>query len=340
MLTEKEVKFLKQELSSAKNPLFIYDGDADGLASFLLLYRINREGRGHVLKASPKVDINMLRKVNEYNSDKIFILDIPKVEREFVDKAKRPIFWIDHHHPINLKNVHYYNPRLKDPDAYIPTSRMAYQISQNDLWIATVGCLADWHLPDFIEKFSKQYPNLLPKVKDLKDAVYKQKVGKLVKLFFFLLKGKHHDVTKSIKILTRIKSPEEILQQTTSQGNFLYKRFQKINQMYEEMLKEAKKSVTKEKVVVFYYTEKQWSFTTNLANELTVLYPKKVIIVCRKRSGQMKCSLRAQKEILPAVEKALQGVEGYGGGHKNACGAVIHEDDWDQFLNKFTEGVK
>ncbi|MDP3733656.1 MAG: DHH family phosphoesterase, partial [Nanoarchaeota archaeon] len=323
MLTDKDVALLRQELQTAKNPLFIHDDDADGLASFLLLYRIHREGRG-ISPKTGKLDKNFIHKVEEINPDKIFVLDIPVMDQEFVDGVKRPIFWIDHHQPLERQKVHYFNPRLKDPDAYIPTTRMAWQVSENpdDLWIATLGCLADWHLPDFISEFIQKHPHLLPKKKDLTDAVYKQPVGKLVKMFFFLLKGPTSEVRKSIKILTRIKTPEEIINQETAAGKFLWRRFVSINQRYEKLLLDAKKYVTNDKIFLYFYGENEWSFTANLANELTQLYPEKVIIICRRKDGEMKCSFRAHFPIVELLQKALQGVKGFGGGHPVACGAV------------------
>jgi len=253
MLTEKQVEFLREELKTSRNPLFIYDDDADGLCSFLLLYRMHKEGKGLALKTSPKVDISMMRKVNEIAPDKIFILDVPIVEQEFIDAANRPIFWIDHHQPLSLSKVHYFNPRLNNPDAYIPTTQMAYQISANpdDLWIGAIGCLADWYIPDFIELFAEKYPLLLSKKSDLTTMVYKEPISVLIKAFFFLLKGQTSEVRKSVNILTRIKSPSEILQQETSPGKFLYRRFTSIDQHYQKLLLEAKKQDSADQVPVF-----------------------------------------------------------------------------------------
>ena len=337
MLTEKEIEFLREELATAKNPLFFYDDDPDGLSSFLLLYRKHREGRGIIVKSTPKIDKRWVQKVQENNPDKIFILDVPMVEQEFVDEVKRPIFHLDHHEPLHLEKVHYFNPRIKDKDAYIPTTRMAYQINgdEKDLWIAAVGCLADWHMPDFIDEFILKYPGLLPKKKDLPDAVFKQPIGKLVRIFSFLLKGQTSDVRKSVKILSRITSPTEILNQESSAGRFLYKRFESINIEYVRILKLAKKNISRNKLLLFYYSDAKWSFTADLANELMQMYPKKIILIARKKSGEMKCSLRAQQNIRDALEKALVGINGYGGGHEFACGAVIKEENWEQFLDHF-----
>lgn len=342
MLTLEEVNYLQEELATAKNPLFFYDDDPDGLCSFLLLYRVHREGRGFIVKTAPKINVSFLRKVEETRPDKIFILDVPIVEQEFLDGIKVPVFWIDHHSPLKLNKVHYYNPCIKDPKAYLPATRMAYQIngSKEDLWIAAVGCLADWHMPDFIDEFIEKYPHLLPKKIDLFDAVYKQPIGKLIRIFSFLLKGLTSEVSKCVKVLSRIKTPEEILEQQTSPGKFLYKHYEQINHKYMPLLEAAKKKADRGKLLLFYYTEQKWSFTSDLANELMALYPKKVILIARNKSGEMKCSLRSRTPIAEALSKALVGIEGYGGGHPNACGAVIKEHDWERFLDNFKKEIK
>ncbi len=341
MLTAEDIIFLRNELASAQNPLFFYDGDCDGLTAFLLLYRLHFRGKGIALTTTSTLDEKFLRKVEELAPDKIFVLDVPLVQQEFVDKAKKPIFWIDHHPPQQRKNVHYFNPRLKDPLAYLPTSRMAWQVSQKpeDLWIATAGSLGDYHLPDFLEQFITRYPSFLSEKHDLTTIVFKQPVSKLVKFFFFIQKGPSAEVRKSIKILTRITSLEEIFQQTSTPGKYLYQRFEKIDHKYETLLAQAKKAATKAKLLLFYYTEDQWSFTANVANELSAQHPEKVVLIVRKKSGEMKCSLRG-KNVLEPLQKALQGIDGRGGGHPDACGAVIKEKDWDRFLEQFKKEIE
>jgi len=342
MLSEEEISLLREELATAKNPLFIYDDDPDGLCSFLLLYRMHREGHGTMVKTSPKVDISFLRRVEEYRPDKIFILDMPLVDQEFLDGVNVPVFWIDHHEPQERHKVKYFNSKINRPNEYIPVTRMAYQISGNkeDLWIAAVGCLFDWSMPDFIEEFVEMYPHLLPKKIDLGDAVFQQPIGNLIRLFSFVLKGPTSDVNKFVKILTRIKTPEEIMEQTSSQGKFLYKHYEKLNEHYQKLLEQGKKKAGKGKLLLFFYQEHKWSFTSEVANELSSLYPKKIILIARNKSGEMKCSLRAKKPINVALEKALIGIQGYGGGHKEACGAVIKEEDWQQFLKNFKREIK
>ena len=341
MLTAVEVEFLRNELAEAQNPLFFHDSDGDGLGAFLALYRIHRKGKSYALGSTSCLGKEFLRKVEEINPDKIFVLDIPLMKQEFVDKANRPIFWLDHHPVQEIKNARYFNPRIKDPLAYIPTTRMAYQVSEKpeDIWIAMAGCLADFYLPDFIDEFIKQYPQWLEKVEDLPTMLFKREIGKLPKLLFFLQKGPTSEVSKSIKILTRIKSPDELFKQETPQGKFIYNRFIKINEKFEELLKEAKKKVTRSRLILFNYSENKWSFTNNLANELSGLYPDKKVIIARKKDELIKCSLRG-KNVLYALQNALKGVDGSGGGHPDACGAVIKEKDWSQFVLNFKKEMK
>ncbi len=343
MLNQSQITQLQTAIKESKNPLFIFDDDADGLCSYLLLYRIKREGHYFMLKAAPNLEEKFVKRVKDFNPDLIVILDIPDVHQEFIDAFKVPIFWIDHHDPQQKTKVTYFNPKIKEPTSYFPTTRMAYQVANNpkELWIATAGCLADWHCPDFIEEAAKAYPDYFPKKKrDLPTLVFKSKIGKLVQFFFFMIKGPSSDVARSIKILGRISSPDEIFNPQSEDGHYLFKRFEMLNVMYERLLAQAVEKATRSKILLFEYNDEQWSFTANLANELTTRYPKKVVIIARKSQGFMKCSLRAQFPIEPALKRALTGIEGYGGGHPTACGAVIKNEDWDRFQKQFNEELK
>src|SRR3989338_5155150 len=125
MLTKNQLKEIKDNLDSCNNPLFMFDDDPDGLCSFLLLYRYKKEGRGFIVKSKPFIDEKFVKKVEEYLPDKVFILDMPIVEQNFVDKIKVPIIWIDHHEPVKVDKVKYFNPRVKKSDEYYPTTAMA-----------------------------------------------------------------------------------------------------------------------------------------------------------------------------------------------------------------------
>ena len=152
MLTKKEIEQLKDELMHCKKPMFLFDDDPDGVASFLLLYKHIQEGKGVIVKSKPRIGEVFLRKVEEYNPDKIFILDVPMVDDEF--KVNVPVVWIDHHEPQETK-FKYFNPRTRGE--VMPTSYLCWQVVRENNWIAMMGCVGDWTMPkDLARKFRQR----------------------------------------------------------------------------------------------------------------------------------------------------------------------------------------
>jgi len=333
MLTEKHYNEIRQELDNCKRPLFFFDDDPDGLCSFLLFYRYAREGKGIVVKSTPELKPMFLRTVENYSPDKIFILDKPMVSPDFIDAVKVPIIWIDHHNIIENSGTKYYNSR-KDGFGE-PASCICYRVVKQDLWIAACGAVADWCLPDFSAEFSKEYPDLLPaEIKKPEKALYETKLGELIKILSFILKGKTSDVLSCVKILTRIKTPYELINEETTQARFIIKRFEKVKKGYDSLLEEALKNKKEDKMIVFTYSEKKMSFTGDLSNELLYMFPEKIILVAREKGGEMKCSLRSSGPVSVSeiLKKALVGIEGYGGGHEHACGLCIKNKDFKRFV--------
>ena len=335
MLTNKQTEQIKDELDNCQNPIFFFDDDPDGLCAFLLLYRYKKEGHGFVVKTHPKLDVRSAPKIEQYDADKVFVLDVANLEQDFIDASKAPVIWIDHHGPFERTGMRYFNPRINDKNANIPTTYMCYKVVQQDLWIAMVGCIADYYMPDFLNEFKKKYPDLLNGKKTVGDIYFSSKLGTLIKIFSFCLKGKTSEVVKSMKILTRIESPYEILNQETAKGKFIFKRYEKINKLYDSLLEDAVKAAGKEKMLVFTYSEDKMSFTGDLANELLHKFPDKIIIVGRKKDDDVRMSLRSRNILIPPIlEKSLAGLEGYGGGHEYACGANIKETDFKEFVKR------
>ncbi|MBD3309713.1 hypothetical protein GF351_00685 [Candidatus Woesearchaeota archaeon] len=330
---------IRTELQYCRRPLIFFHDDPDGLCSFLLLYRMIAEGKGVVIKTHPRIDENFLRKVEEYQPDKVIIVDIAMVDQEFIDRAKVPVIWIDHHAPLKRDKVIYHNPRARDRSNNIPVSYLCYKITGKDLWISAVGAVGDWYMPDYIDELRLKHPGLAPKgMKRPQDLLFRSKLGLLARIFAFCLKGKTTDVMKHVRVLTRIDSPEEILKQTTSRGRYIYRRYEQINKDYQKLLGEALKT-RKDRLLVFTYTSDRMSFTGELSNELIYRFPETVIIIAREKSGEMKCSLRSsgRVQIDGILKDALQEVEGYGGGHEYACGAVVKKDDFDRFISSIRE---
>lgn len=339
-LSKKDFEEIRKELDKCKRPLFFFHNDPDGLASFLLLYRYCKKGFGVIVKSDPKIDDKFLRKVEEYMPDKIFVLDVAILEQGFVDKAYAPVVWIDHHQPLDVEGVKYFNPRLNNIKDNQPVSYICYQVTKKDLWIAMTGCIGDWFLPDFSKEFSKNYPDLLPQITTADNAMFNSRLGELVSVFSFVLKGRMKEVKQCIKILTRIKDPYEILEQKTAQGGFIYRRYSKVDEEYQRLLRQALKQKADDKIFLFIYKAEQVSFTKDLANELLFRNPNKTIVVGREKINEVKLSLRARNiELPPLIENALKGLDGYGGGHEYACGASVKKKDFSKFMNRLRRSL-
>ena len=197
-------------------------------------------------------------------------------------------------------------------------------------------------VPGTTAEFEKKYPGMIQNYDNPGDIIYNSKLGKLIRIFSFILKGKHSEVMTSVKILTRIKNPNEILNQETPEGKYIFKRYKEINEMYEPILKEAIDTVneTKDKLAIYTYADDKTSFTSDISNEAVHRFPEKIIIIARQKNDEMKCSLRASKiNLIPIIEKCLVGLNGYGGGHEHACGLNVKKDDFEEFLRRFREMI-
>ena len=345
MVPEDVLLKAKDMLESATRPLFLYDNDCDGLCAFVVCYQFCKEGKGVPVTNRPYIDEQYLRKIREYQPDLIVVLDVANLEESFLEEIQTPILWIDHHEPSpelvkKFPNVLHVNPRIWDDEDNLPATYWAYKITRTNLWLATIGTVADWHIPEFIDEFKEQYGDLLPETFEMVEQLYLDTpIGQIIKILQFNLKGPLSEVRKSVLTLTRIESPYEILQQSTSRGRFLWKKYKRLADSYAKHIAEARRvGEESDTILLFAYADSGNTFTAEISNELLIRFPEKVIIVARKHDGKMKCSFRSKNTSIPEkLAEALKDVDGYGGGHKNACGGVISEEDWDRFYKKFSE---
>lgn len=340
MIPPDQIKEFRRILDESVKPLFLFDDDPDGICSFIQLYKYAGKGIGVIAKASPVLPEMYVHKIRDYSPDIVFVLDKPRLSHEFIEHCRTPIVWLDHHPPQEVPpDIRYFNPRLLDAEDGRPTSYWCYKVARQHLWIAMTGVLGDWQLTDLAKEFSKQHPDLLPpEFKEPQEALYKSPLGKFARLISFVVKGRVSEAMNCVKILIRIESPHEVLEQTTPRGRYLYSKYLRVKKEYDQLLKQADACASDERLLLFTYTEQNTSFTSELSNELVYRHPDKVILICRSRGDEMKCSLRSTDvDLHKMVERCLVGLEGYGGGHEHACGACVKNHDWGQFLERLRE---
>jgi len=344
MLTKKQILEIKEHLERTQNPVFFFDNDPDGLCSFLLLQRYIGRGRGVVIKSFPALDINYFRKIEELNADYIFILDKPVVSDEFFKKAEQinmPIVWIDHHEMDSIvvpDFVNYYNPCLNEQKTNEPVTVLCYQITQRkeDLWIAVIGAITDWFLPEFYPEFCKKYPDLAIESDNPFEILYTSKIGSIARMLSNGLKDTTTNVVNMLRLLVKASSPQDILEENVK-TYALHKRSEQIYKKYKILLDKAKKLVSKNKKILFFKYSGDLSVSGELANELSYRFPGKIIVVAYVKGAKVNISLRG-KNIKEKFLKIIEGVEGaVGGGHNDAVGGQLNPAYLDDFERKLKE---
>ena len=339
MLTKKQIKEIKEHLDKAQNPVFFFDNDPDGLCSFLLLQRYCGKGKGVLVTSFPNLTVDYFRKVKELNADYIFILDKPLVSKEFFEAVRQvniPVVWIDHHE-IDKKNipkfVDYYNPLFNRIKSNEPVSYLCYKITERkeDLWLAVAGSISDKFIPSFYSRFLKEYPDLGFKTKNAFGVLYRSQIGKIALIFSFALKDRTTNVVNMFRFLMKVKTPYEVLEESPK-NRTMHDRFNYINDRYERLIEKAKTKVDEGKFLFFQYSG-ELSMSSDLANELSYIFPEKVIVVIYLSGLKANISVRGKKirgKILMAI-KELE--DATGGGHEDAVGARIKIEDIGKFKN-------
>lgn len=344
MLTRKQLGEIREHLENAKNPIFYFDNDTDGLCSYVLLRRFLGRGKGVAVRSFPGLDGGYARKALELGADCVFILDKPVLSKDFVesiDKFGLPLVWIDHHDVArdefekDFKNLFIYNPARnsgKDKSEE-PTTFLAYKITERkeDMWLAVVGCIADHYLPEFVNEFAEHYPDFWGKVKEPFDAYYNTDIGRIARALNFGLKDSVTHVVQLQNFLISCNSPSEVFAEGPSNYSFR-KKYLDIKKKYDSLLERAR-GIGKEKFVYFEYGG-DLSISADLSNELHFRNPGKYVLVAYKKGEVANISLRG-KNVRGILERVLKSVEGSGGGHEDAVGARIKGSDLGKFKEIF-----
>ncbi len=337
MLTETQLKEIRGHLEKAQNPLFFFDNDADGLASFLIFRRYTGRGKGVAIKSFPDLNSSYSRKLYELKPDYVFVLDKPNIASGFLEEVRNlnlPLVWVDHHNvpKPEEESIFYFNPYYNDRTNE-PVSYLCYNTVKRDLWIAMIGCIGDGFFPDFVPEFEKEYPELWGEnISTAFQALYTTEIGRITRILNFALKDRTTKVVNMLKFLINVKSPHEILDEKKAYA--ILQRFKQVNNRYSRLLEKAK-NFAKGKILFFQYGG-ELSLSADIANELSFLYPDKVIVVAYIKGSKANVSIRGKVDVRKLTLDAIKGLENAsGGGHEHATGAQIAVED----LPKFKENL-
>lgn len=340
MLSKKQIEEVREHLERSQNPVFMYDNDADGLCSFLLLRRYLGRGKGMAIRTHPDIDLGYVAKIKSFGSDAVFVLDKPILGENFtkaINDLGIPLIWIDHH-DLGLKydNVFSYNPCNNKNKSTEPVTAVCFEIAnrKEDIWIALMGCLSDHYLPDFSFDFSKKYPDLWKKTKEPFDAYYNSEIGKLAHALAFCLKDSLTHVNALQDFLIKCNSPSEFMNELKAESTFGV-TFRNLKKKYDSLVERAE--CEKKENVIFFEYGGETSMSADVANELSFRNPGKVVAVAYVKEGFCTISLRG-KNVKKFADEILSKLENSrGGGHENAVGVRIQRSDLERFKEALRE---
>jgi len=346
MLTTKQIQEIREHLENAKNPVFFFDNDVDGLCGFLLLQKFIGRGRGIPIKSYPGLEKSYFKRVQELGADYVFVLDKPVIDSGFIELVKEanlPLVVIDHHpSTLDKEGVEFFYNTYETSKEIEPTSYLCYKINgkKEEQWLAVLGCIADCYSPDFLESFKKENPEILAgKNKTAFDIYYNTELGKIARILAFGILDKTSNVVSMIKFLIKTSNIHDLTQENSNTRSFL-SRFEYINEKYQKLLKKAEESVNKKDLLFFSYSG-DMSISQELANELSYRHPKKVIVVLYSSSGKANISIRGARDIRTLFLNSIADIEGStGGGHEHSCGGKIPSDSIAKFRDNLEREMK
>ncbi len=347
MLTKNQVNEIRELLNNSSNPLFLFDNDPDGLCSFLLLQKYTKRGKGFPIRSFPDLNETYFRKITELNPDCLFILDKPIISESFfkrIEEINLPVVWIDHH-KVDKKQipkfVNYYNPLFNRKKSEEPVTALCYQINSNKdlVWLAVVGSISDRFFPDFYAEFKEKYPDLAVDSREAFEIFYTSQIGKIARIFSFALKDSTTNVINMIKFMIKTNTPYEVLEDS-SLNHMMHRRFEQIDSKYQRLMKKATRIGDNSSRVLFFQYAGELSISSDISNELSYRFPKKIIVVAYVSGLKVNISVRG-KNIREKVLESIKGLSGAtGGGHENAVGAQVKFDDLKTFKKTFENLVE
>ena len=142
-----------------------------------------------------------------------------------------------------------------------------------------------------------------------------------------------------IKFLINVKSPYDVLTETLK-NKTMHERFKQINKKYLKFLEKARKLKNNYKNLLYFQYGGDMSISSDLANQLSYEFSKKIIVVAYISGGKINISARG-KNVKGIILEAIEGFENAtGGGHDEAVGAKINSENLEKFKERLINLVE
>lgn len=331
MISPKSLNELKNELEESINPLFMFDNDPDGFCSVVILLKNFGKGNAIPIKSFPDVDSNLMDKIDSFSPDKIFILDKPFINIDFFRSMKERgirVFVIDHHEIKITQELKSEAKFFTSFPSSEPTSYICQKLCnrKDTEWISLIGCIYDVFMPEFIETFQENYPEMIDSTTHISKIRYSSELGKITLILSLALKASNKAIQDLIELFLEANGPKDILIED-KKNDALHKRYKFLNKIVERNVEKAQ---VYDKLIFLEYSG-EYSLSSDISNLLFFKYPNKFIVACYKKYDAVNISLRGMgaKKISEKVVKTIENSSG--GGHDVACGLRIPRESFEEF---------
>jgi len=249
--------------------------------------------------------------------------------------------WIDHHETKTPQEVidktsYYTSYPSAEPVTYI--AQKVFN-RQEDLWLATIGCIGDVYMPDFAKDYAKTSPELFDPELSAFEVLNSTEIGKVVRMLNFGLMDSITNVVNMAKYLFKATSIYDILEENQHTKQ-IHKRYLQLNEFLNAQVEKAEERLDKNSSLIFFTYSGNTSMSAEIANRLYYKYPNKLTVVAFKRPEKANISIRGDN-ALEVTKKAIEDIEfATGGGHVEATGAMVPIDDFNKFKENVSNIVK
>ena len=134
-------------------------------------------------------------------------------------------------------------------------------------------------------------------------------------------------------------APYEVLEED-SKNYTMHLRFDQINKKYSKLMEKAISIEKNSGKILFFQYGGDLSISSDLSNELSYRFPKKIMIVVYMAGVKANISARG-KNVRGLILKAIEGLNGAtGGGHEDAVGAQVRIEDLEIFRERLEKNFK
>ncbi|MEA3229398.1 MAG: DHHA1 domain-containing protein [archaeon] len=360
MNVEGAVSFLKS-LKGRKVAVVSHD-DSDGSCSAALIIRLLRKICRNCkvsyfsTHGTPAITDDLMKDILEEKPDAVITCDFAgglDESAKMLVKNNIKCLMIDHHVPREYmfpEECVYANPQLSGKT--MPCCAFVYDIcnkitdSEENLWIACVGTIEDYGAcdrKDIIEACMKKYPELFEKKKIDNAQLFDTSFGLVGKIIGTAPTwASWQGAELATKVLLEIDSPRDFLGLENDHVRMMYEKFGVVEREVKKVTKMFEKENKVDGRVRTFSFSSDYGIKSKVSTIVSSGYEKDVVAIIEENNKYASVSFRNQSgdfDLNSIIGQCLSGLEGKGGGHRKAAGAVVLIKDFPVFMDRFKKKV-